>query len=100
MITLLKRTTGPTADQVEVILDIASKDDPKLSTDARALIKDASSSGRKVGCVIRKFGGDTYFTYESAARADLEVCLVSAMLTPQAQVHVTTSAGGEPWASL
>lgn len=94
MITLLHHPTGPHSPGITVLLDIALKDLDGLPDDVRDLIKEAKTLNRKAACIVRQFGGNTYFTYDPANQAQLEVSLIAALAVPQADVHITQHAGG------
>ncbi len=98
MIILLHHPTGPHSAGIKVLLDIALKDLGELPDDIRDLIKEAKTLNRKVGCIRRQFGGDTYFTYEPASQSQLEINLTAALTVPKTEVHVTQNSGGhEKW---
>lgn len=94
MITLLTHPDGPLTSRQTVLLDITIKDVNAPPDEACDLFKEAQAQGRKVGCVLRRFGGDTYFTYDPANQAEHEIRLIAALATPRADVHITQQAGG------
>lgn len=89
MITLLHHPTGSHSAGIKVLLDIALKDLDSVPDDIRDLIKEAKTLNRKVACILRQLGGDTYFTYDPANRSQLEISLIAALAVPKTDVHVS-----------
>lgn len=94
MITLLTHPEGPITFRQKVLLDVTIKDIKAPPDDVRDLFKDAKAQSRKVGCIQRYFGGDTYFSYEPSNQAQHEINLIAALATPKSDVHITPHAGG------
>ena len=93
MITLLTHPEGPWTYRQTVLLDVTLKDINEPPDEARSLFNEAKVNNRKVGCIQRYFGGDTYFTYDPAIQAQHEISLIAALAIPKADVHVTQNAG-------
>jgi hypothetical protein len=93
MTTLLHHPYAHGSGSVDVQLDLSLNDIDDMTTELANLVKDAKAAQRKVGCVIQQFGGNTYFTYDDASRAQLEISLIAALVVPKADVHVTQESG-------
>lgn len=63
---------------VEAYLDVGMKD-LSLTRDQQAFLKAAFSNKRKVGAVVRQYGGTTLFTYCDALSMQDEMNLVASM---------------------
>ena len=88
MINLLHHPEGPLTYHLRVLLDINAADIELLPDELGDLFSAAQSQNRKVGCIQRGFGGDTYFTYDPANQAQHEISLIAALSVPKADVHV------------
>jgi hypothetical protein len=98
MLTIFYHPATTYSPGIEVILDMSLKDVDEVTDELTAMFKEASKAKRKVGCVIRQFGGTTYFTYDDATRAQLEISLIAALIVPKSDVHVSQDSGGsETW---
>jgi hypothetical protein len=98
MITLLTTPNVLCFSNIRVFLDVAVKDFPELPEEATELLKEATSNGRKVGCIARKYGVDSYFTYDPANQALIEISLLAALAVPNTEVQVTQNqTRGERW---
>ena len=93
MITLLHHPDGPIQNRVKVLLCVTPEalDEPDESL--LALLDEAQNTGRKVGCIIRDFGGSSYFTFAPSQQSQLEISLLAALATPKAEMHITQDSG-------
>ena len=93
MITLLHHPDGPIQNRVKVLLCVTPEalDDPDESL--VVLFDEAQTTGRKVGCIVRHFGGNSYFTFAPSQQQQLEISLLAALATPTAEMHVTHDSG-------
>lgn len=89
MITLFHHPDGPIQNRVKVLLCVTPEalDEPDESL--VALIDEAQTAGRKVGCIVRDFGGNSYFTFAPSQQQQLEISLLAALTTPRAETYVT-----------
>lgn len=94
MITLVRHTAAHFLGNYEVLLDVKLLDLKEPTEETCALIKEAMATHRKVGCILRQFGGDTFFTYEPVNQAQHEVSLLAALAFPKADVYVEQRSGG------
>ena len=83
---------------VEVFLDVGTKD-ISLTREQQAFLKAAASSKRKVGAVVRQYGGTTLFSYAGALSMQDEMNLVASMAATLGStdpvIHVETSPNWE-----
>lgn len=89
MITLVAhvcpRNRGFEAIYLEVALtDVSSSDLAAV----KPIVAEAKKLKREVGMVVRQFGGNDYFTYDPANRAQLESQLLGAAIAKATEVHV------------
>lgn len=93
MFTLFHNPDGPLQNRVKVLLCVTPEvfDDPDESL--LVLFDGAQTSGRKVGCIIRAFGGSSYFTFAPSQQSQLEITLLAALATPKAEMHITQDSG-------
>ena len=94
MITMLKHDTGPTNG---CFSGVARRHAPRPQTpseDIQELFAEALALGRKVGCIQRAYGGDTYFTYSPENFTQVEMQLLVALSVPPTEVHVALTSGG------
>lgn len=89
MIQLLHHPYAPGNGSVDILLDLSPSDISEMPDKLPGMFQDAEAAGRKVGSIVRQFGGDTYFTYDEATRAQLEISLISALALPKTDVNVT-----------
>ena len=94
MITLIRHPAAHYTGHYEVLLDVVIQDLKEPTDETRALITEACAASRKVGCILRQFGGNTYFSYDPVNQAQLEVSLLAALAVPKTDVHVEQSSGG------
>lgn len=94
MITLLRHTNVYRYQEFEVLLDITLKDLDEPTEEIRAVLKEAKTLNRKVACILRQLGGNTYITYDPAYQAQLETSLIATLVTPKVDVQITQEAGG------
>lgn len=94
MFTILHHPAAPYSPGIQVCLDMAIKDVDEVTSELTALFKHAKETKRKVGCVIRQYGGNSYFSYDEATRPQLEIALIAALSTPKTDVHVSQDSGG------
>jgi hypothetical protein len=95
MFLLITNTTGPLEDRVNVFLDIGPADFDNFTEAVKDSVAVAKRANRKVGCIVRTYGGETWFTYAEAVQAQLEVQLIAAHATPHTAVQVNCHSGGE-----
>lgn len=93
MITLLSFTPHFGADTFNVYLDLSSADAKTLGCASDAIFCHAKASKRKVGAVVRQYGGNTLFTYDPKDQGLLEVQLLASLAKNATQVHVNTDNG-------
>lgn len=89
MITLFLYPATSRTLSVTALLEITPKDVDHCTYELTRLFNEAKASKRKVGCVVRQIGGDSYFTYDDANRVNLELMLIAALIVPKAEVYVT-----------
>ena len=89
MITLMKTIDHRGDTLIEVSLDVSLKNYGEPASELRELFEQCRSTKRKVGSIWRKFGGNTYFTYDPNYQPQVEVALLAALSMPKSEVHVT-----------
>jgi hypothetical protein len=89
MITVLHHPRDSYSPEIRVLLNVSLVDLEKIPAEAHVLFKEAKSPKREVGCILRQFGGDTFFTYEPANRFQLEMSLIAALAVPKTDIHVS-----------
>lgn len=94
MSALFYHPAAPYSAGITVLLDVLIKDIDGQTDELTRIFKDAKTKKRKVGCVIRQFGGNSYFTYEDANRVNLELMLIAALIMPKTDIHVSQDSGG------
>ena len=96
MITLLNIIDRRGAGQVEVLLDIGTKDFTAPSPALKKLLAECKPTKRRVGCISRTSGTSTFFTYDPENQAQVETSLIAALTVPKSDVHVTQE-GSREW---
>lgn len=89
MNTLFNHPHGPSQYRIKVILCVAPDDFEEPDDTLVAMFAEAQESGRLVGCIVRYFGGNSYFTYSCRHQPELEVSLLAALTAPRAETYVT-----------
>lgn len=94
MITLILNTSGPLHCRIQVLLDIGPGDFVVIGETAQDIVLGARIRDRKAGCVLRDYGGETWFTYEPSSQALLELQLVAQVCSSPAFVEAGSQSGG------
>jgi hypothetical protein len=89
MNTLFNHPDGPSQYRIKVILCVSPDDFEESDDTLEAMFAEAQESGRLVGCIVRHFGGNSYFTYYPWQQKELEISLLAALTTPRAETYVT-----------
>ena len=101
MFTFIHCTRERVGRTLTVTLDTNPSDVMAGDETTRQMVAEAKKAKRKFCAIYREHVGTTWFTYDPANQAQVEVQLLTMIAAPHTEVHVNAATGGiESWSSL